>query len=289
VVEMKRVAIVKTFMRPNIFKACMESLIASGTQEVLVAFDGPAEYWDAHREIVYWANQRIDAEIFRFPYDYGLSACRNRLIELISEPYFLMIDDDVVVTTNIWYASPIMETEKKIAAATFGWLEKNIFFQIDAWDVDIKNGKILSKKLRWPKELRSVNGFVFALPFDFVPNQGFWSRKFFDEFQWDEHFIIEGEHEDIALQAWPTEWKFAVCLNVFLYHIHDREDGRYENQRFSKEKAARSWIYFFHKWNLKEYRDGDYLLPYISPAIITKNETIRETLDKHLNYLKWRY
>ena len=182
-----------------------------------------------------------------------------------------------------------METEKKIAAATFGWLEKNIFFQIDAWDVDIKDGKILSKKLRWPKELRSINGFVFALPFDFVPNQGFWSRKFFDEFQWDEHFIIEAEHEDIALQAWPAEWKFAVCLNVFLYHMHDREDEKYENQRFSKEKAARSWIYFFHKWNLKEYRDGDYLLPYISPAIITKNETIRETLDKHLNYLRWRY
>ena len=273
-------------MRPNIFQACMKSLISAGTQEVLVAFDGPAEYWDAHRKIVYDANQVIDAEIFRFPYDYGLSACRNRLIELISEPYFLMIDDDIYVVSNIWQAADIMRLENKLAAATFGWIERNIFYQIDAWDIDIKNQQILSKTIRWPKELRRVNGFIFALPFDFVPNQGFWSRKFFNEFSWDEHYIIEAEHEDLALQAWPTEWKFAVCLNIFLYHAHDREDSKYENQRFSTKKMAASWTYFFKKWNLKEYRDGDYLLPYISPIIIQKQETIRETLNK---YQQWQF
>ena len=277
---MKQVAIVKTFMRPELFKACMQFLIAARTDVVLVAFDGPSEYWDEHRKIVYEANQRIDAEIFRFPYDYGLSACRNRLIELISEPYFLMIDDDIMVTANIWDALPIMQINKNLAAATFGWLETNMFYSIDAWDVNIKNGNILSKTIRWPKQIININGFVFCFPFDFVPNQGFWSRKFFDDFRWDEHYIIEAEHEDIALHAWPSKWQFAVCLNVFLYHMHDREDSEYENQRFSQKKMAGSWTYFFKKWNLKEYRDGDMLLPYISPTIIKKEETIRGTYEK---------
>ncbi len=277
---MKRVAIVKTFMRPDLFKACMQFLIAARTDEVLVAFDGPPEYWDEHRRIVYEANQRINAEIFRFPYDYGLSACRNRLIELISEPYFLMIDDDIMVTGNIWDALPVMWINKNLAAATFGWLETNMFYSIDAWDIEIRDGRALAKTLRWPKQIININGFVFSFPFDFVPNQGFWSRKFFEEFQWDEHFVIESEHEDIALQAWPSKWQFAVCLNVFLYHMHDRADENYEHQRFSKEKMARSWSYFFKKWNLREYIDGNMFLPYISPTMIKKEVSVRESLEK---------
>ena len=278
---MKRVAMVKTFMRPDIFKSCMNFLISAKTDVVLVAFDGPQEYWDEHRKIVFEANQYIDAEIFRFPYDCGLSACRNRLIEMISEPYFLMIDDDVGVVSNIWDALSVMQINKNLAAATFGWLESNMFYNIDAWDINIKSEGVLSKKINWPKQIINVNGFVFSFPFDFVPNQGFWSRRFFDEFHWDEHYIIEAEHEDLALQAKPSKWGFAVCLNVFLCHMHDRDDNVYNrNHRFSEEKMAKSWCYFFRKWNLKEYRDAETLFPYISPTIIERPETVRESLEK---------
>jgi len=280
---MKRIAIVKTFMRPNIFKSCIEFLIGANTQTILVAYDGPSELWEAHKKIVFEANQIVDAEIYRFPYDYGLSACRNRLIELVSEPFFLMIDDDILVPSNIWHALPIMLSKPYIAAATFGWIEKQLIYQIDAWDIKIENNKILTKTVRWPKEKYIINGFQFILPFDFVPNQGFWSRRFFEEFKWDEHYIIEAEHEDIALQAWPSKWQFAVCSNLFLIHLHDRSDKGYHAHRFSKSRMARSWIHFFHKWNLKEYRDGKYLLPYLSPNLIETKESIRESVKKYSN------
>ena len=280
---MKRIAIVKTFMRPNLFASCIKFLIGAHTDVILAAFDGPAEYWDAHRQIIFEANQFIEAEIFRFPYDYGLSACRNRLIELISEPYFLMLDDDVLVPANIWQALPIMHSTKNLAAATFGWVEEPLIFNIDAWDIEIKNNKILIKTIRWPKQKYIINGFQFVLPFDFVPNQGFWSRRFFDEFKWDEHYIIEAEHEDLAMQAWPSKWQFAVCANVFLIHLHNRGDASYHAQRFSKEKMRRSWNYFFHKWNLEEYRDNICLLPYITPNQILSNESIRESKQKYSN------
>ena len=281
--NMKKIAIVKAFMRPNLFKLCVEFLIAAGTDIILAAYDGPEELWDEHRKIIFNANQFIEAEIFKFPYDYGLSACRNRLIELISEPFFLMIDDDILVPGNIWSALPVMRTIKNCAAATFGWLEKDIIFQIDAWDIKIENQNILTKTIRWPKQIININGFVFCYPFDFVPNQGFWSREFFDEFKWDEHYIIEAEHEDLAMQAWPSRWSFAVCLNIFLAHQHDRQDKIYESERFSEKKMKSSWLYFFHKWNLKEYRDSQYLLPYISPLMIERPETVRETINKYCN------
>jgi len=270
-------------MRPNIFKSCIEFLIGANTQTILVAYDGPSELWEAHKKIVFEANQIVDAEIYRFPYDYGLSACRNRLIELVSEPFFLMIDDDILVPSNIWHALPIMLSKPYIAAATFGWIEKQLIYQIDAWDIKIENNKILTKTVRWPKEKYIINGFQFILPFDFVPNQGFWSRRFFEEFKWDEHYIIEAEHEDIALQAWPSKWQFAVCSNLFLIHLHDRSDKGYHAHRFSKSRMARSWIHFFHKWNLKEYRDGKYLLPYLSPNLIETKESIRESVKKYSN------
>jgi len=277
---MKRVAIVKTFMRPQLFAHCMNSLIAAGTQEVLVAFDGPAEYWEPHRRIVFEANQIIDAEIFRFPYDYGLAACRNRLIEMVSEPYFLMLDDDIAVFQGIWAALPVVSYSNKMGAATFGWFYNGVL-HIDAWDINIKNKRTLSKTVRWPKKIISLNGFVFYYPFDFVPNQGFWSRKFFDEFRWDEHYTIEGEHEDLAMQAWTSDWKFAVCVNVQLLHLHDWSDEEYHhNHRFSNEKMGRSWIYFFKKWNLKEYEDGDCLLPWLPIDRLKKESSIRESLEK---------
>ena len=280
---MKRVAIIKTFMRPHLFKDCLNALIAAGTEDVLVAFDGPSEYWEEHKKIVFDANQIINAEIYRFPYDYGLSACRNRLIELISETFFLMIDDDIVVPSNIWSASPIFYVDNHIAAATFGWLENSLIYQIDAWDIVIRDNKILTKTIRWSKQKQVINGFVFILPFDFVPNQGFWRRKFFDDFKWDEHYIIEAEHEDLALQAWPSEWKFAVCTNMFLVHLHDRTDDKYRSQRFSKQKMKNSWSYFFHKWNLEEYHDAQCLLPYFVPNQFPIRETIRESKSKYKN------
>jgi len=277
---MKKVAIVKAFMRPRIFKSCIEHLAASGADTILVAYDGPANLWDEHRQIVFEANQICDAEIFRFPYDYGLSACRNALIKLISEQVFLMLDDDVLVPNNIWAAIPIFKVDQYLAAATFGWLEESLIYAIDAWDIEIKNNKILTKTVRWPKFRQAINGFIFIYPFDFVPNQGFWRRKFFDEFQWDEHYIIDAEHEDLALQARPSRWKFAVCTNLFLLHLHDRSDIQYHNQRFSKEKMARSWLYFFHKWNLEAYEDADALLPSLPLSLLKTQPNIRESIEK---------
>ena len=280
---MKKVAIVKAFMRPQIFKSCIAHLVASGADTILVAYDGPANLWDEHRQIVFEANQICDAEIFRFPYDYGLSACRNALIKLISEPVFLMLDDDILVPNNIWATIPIFKVDQYLAAATFGWFEEPLIYAIDAWDIEIKNNKILTKTIRWPKFKQIINGLIFIYPFDFVPNQGFWSRKFFDEFQWDEHYIIEAEHEDLALQAWPSKWKFAVCTNLFLLHLHDRSDIQYHNQRFSKEKMARSWLYFFHKWNLEAYHDNKCLFPYFSPNQLKILESVRESKNKYLS------
>jgi len=121
---------------------------------------------------------------------------------------------------------------------------------------------------------------VFYYPFDFVPNQGFWSRKFFDEFKWDEHYIIEGEHEDMAMQAWPSDWFFAVCGNVFLYHLHDWNKKDYHTHRFSDTKMAKSWMYFFHKWNLKEYMDGRCLLPWLPLHLLKRAESTRESVAK---------
>ena len=276
--KMKRIAIVKTFMRPEIFNKCVQALIAAGTQEILVAFDGPEEYWDAHRKIIFQANQIINADIYKFPYDYGLARCRNELIKLINVKYFLMIDDDILVFPGIWSASQIMQLSPKLAAATFGWFY-NGALQIDAWDINIKENRILSKTVKWPKQIAIVGGFIFYYPFDFVPNQGFWSRKFFDEFKWDEYYIIEGEHEDLAMQAKASDWIFAVCANAFLLHFHG-PDQSYHNERFSEEKMARSWLYFFKKWNLKAYEDADILLPPLPLSLLKKEPSIRESIEK---------
>ncbi|UYL64841.1 MAG: hypothetical protein QIT35_gp45 [Methanophagales virus PBV299] len=280
---MKKVAIVKTFMRPDRFRETISSLLTAGTQEILVAYDGPDEYWDEHRQIAFQANQIADVEIFRFPYDYGLAACRNRLVEQISERIFLMVDDDIIVPKNIWDAVGIMATPN-LAAAAFPWIVGGSVFQIDAWDIEFtNNGRTLRKILKLPKKIAITNGFLFAYPFDFVPNQAFWSRSFLSEFKWDEHYVIEGEHEDLAIQVKPSKWFFAVCLNVFLTHMHDYKDSKYASHRFSDEKWKRSWLYLFHKWNIDSYESGGELLPPLNLSKLPRFESVRESREKWIN------
>ena len=279
---MKRVAIIKAFMRPESFKEAIMGLIRADTEEILIAYDGPDELWEVHKRIAFQANQLADVEIFRFPYDYGLAACRNRLVDFVTEKHFLMIDDDIIVPGNIWDARDIMNTPY-LAAATFPWLERDFVYQVDAFDIVFEDNYIMKKTVHWPKRLISINGFIFAFPFDFVPNQGFWSREFFNDFRWDEHYVIEAEHEDLALQVKPSRWQFAVCINVFLFHIHNRKDANYIAHRFSPEKFKRSWLYFFHKWNIKEYRDGGELIPHIHPPNIVRRESVKESYEKWIN------
>jgi glycosyltransferase involved in cell wall biosynthesis len=84
-------AVVKTFERPRILARLLASMQrVYPTLSVLVVDDG--------KEPVDVSHPR--GRVMRLPYDVGLSAGRNAALEALETPYFVLLDDDFVLTAD---------------------------------------------------------------------------------------------------------------------------------------------------------------------------------------------
>jgi len=82
-------AIVKTFERPASLDRLIDSIERYRPDlKVMVADDG------------FEPTLRKDVDYLRLPPDVGVSAGRNALLELVTTPYFLLLDDDVEFTAD---------------------------------------------------------------------------------------------------------------------------------------------------------------------------------------------
>lgn len=92
----KTTAIIKTFERPRSLWLLLESMRAMYPDlEVIVGDDsfGKKERKDNQK-----ACETYNARYVAFPKDIGLSFGRNRLLERVETPFFLLLDDDFVFT-----------------------------------------------------------------------------------------------------------------------------------------------------------------------------------------------
>lgn len=257
-------AIVKGFMRPEKFENCLKCIIAAGVKKIIASFDGPEEYLEAHRNIVGRLQRDVSIRFLELPFNIGLSAARNRMIERVNTDYILMVDDDNYVPPfTLAMMKAFQYIPKEIGGIAMGWLPINSPFpQMDAFDIEILNGYFF-RRLNDKKYVLAIDGMTFMYPFDFVPNQIIFKKVLFDDVQYDEHYVINREHEDFFLTCkLKTDWRFAVCTSI--YSIHDPgKDSEYSKFRFGKEhdEAAE---YFLKKWNLKGIAPQRYGPDYIS-------------------------
>ncbi len=81
--------IIKTHDRPQCLRKLLDSLrLYYPTTHVLVADDG---------ELSLRTRQHASSHIVELPYDVGLSAARNAMLERVKTPYFVTLDDDFVL------------------------------------------------------------------------------------------------------------------------------------------------------------------------------------------------
>jgi glycosyltransferase involved in cell wall biosynthesis len=97
--------IIKSFMRPQVLTKCVEAVhLYYPKNRILVGDD--SQYFD---EAILAGFSNV--EVYRFPFDIGLSAGRNRLLEKVNTEYFLLLDHDFILHDD-------KTIEKMLAVAT---------------------------------------------------------------------------------------------------------------------------------------------------------------------------
>ena len=255
-------ATIKAFMRPQKMRNCIICAINAGIDNILVGYDGPEDLWEKHKKIVDDINLKYNksVKIFKYKFNKGLSYVRNRLVEESDTEFFLLLDDDVYVPTNMTDIITLLDTIPEIGAVCIGWLRKlkmdkgkMIGLQADVWDFEFKNGWVTPIINFNEKEIKMINGLVYMYPFDHITNNAIYRKAVWEQVQWDEQFIIDGEHGDFMFRIKnETNWKLAYCISLFAFH----DDGG--NKEFTKYRSGSTLDKTgkerqFEKWNIKGY------------------------------------
>jgi GT2 family glycosyltransferase len=180
------------------------------------------------------------------PFDSGLSACRNFLIDNTDGDYILLLDDDFIFTENtrIMKMKKILENNTKIGIV--GGTVKNEGQETHFECVLEKEGDTLYQR---PDEddWKDCNGIPYKLT-GCVLNFAMMRRKIFNDIRWDDKIKIKGEHTDFYLRLKDTKWKVAFCPEVKIDHEHI-STGEYRDMRMRDD----FFLMMMQKHGLKKY------------------------------------
>lgn len=243
---------VKTFLRTDKLRMCLESLAAHPWQAVIVADDGPI---DGERERLYEeAARRLPLVLVKLPFDTGLSAGRNEIVARCGTEYLLVLDDDQTVPDNIGVLAEVMDERPELGGISCVWLERT-GRKCTACDIRIEGDRIVKEVVGEKPVLRTRGGWRYVL-FDFVPNSTLFRMACLRDQAWDPFYKIGKEHLDFYLMHKRLgRWQFAVSLDVVIGHHPEGQSADYGQFRHG-ERVKTSERYFLDKFRVTEVVEG---------------------------------
>jgi glycosyltransferase involved in cell wall biosynthesis len=234
---------IKTFLRPDKLRENLSAIEDRSWEpaEVIIADDGKQ---NSSKDALYEEfRNKLPVKVLDLEFDLGLASSRNRMVEECSTEYLLMLDDDMIPPEN----TPVLrETLSKTKYGgisgimnEYGALRAaaaDVYVESDLMVLDIRDSKIPDK-----------SGVV---KFDYIPNCALFRTECLEEFPWDDHYIITGEHEDFYLNHHLNSgWSFGVLEDVVFDH-RPESDVTYLEHRDSSEKRQNSYRYLKEKWDI---------------------------------------
>ena len=197
--------------------------------------------------------------VIPIPYDAGVTASRNRLVEAISEDYFVLCDDDFILDarTNFSDAMRILETDREIGVVG------GRLFDFDGQSEQLRRWELFLQYDRPNKILFSIPiydvapkvreiGHIRYYLCDAVLNFAVFRRAIFNQGAgWDERFKSNGEHEDFYLNLKVnTSFKVGYLPTLVAYHHHPEAYTVYRSRLRERNEG---WRLFFEKWGLEQH------------------------------------
>lgn len=242
--------VVSTFLRPEKLRTCLSSVAAidRAPESVVVVDDGG----DVGRTEELCADLKlgVNLTVVELPYDAGLAAKRNRGIAEVDEDFVLLLDDDQYPPTNVHELTAILEENPTVGGVAPYWEERGQI-RANAADYSVRNGWLIKAGGdREPTE--TDTGHVIFL-YDHIPNAAMFRTAVFDDYGWDEGYVIYEEDTDFYYAHRELgRWAFAVTPNYVLRH--DPGPGTkeaYETERNDPEKMCESYDRLSQKFGLK--------------------------------------
>jgi GT2 family glycosyltransferase len=193
-------------------------------------------------------------------YDVGLSAGRNVGLELVRTEYFLLLDDDFVLSGESVF-------EKLLDFLSYAK------FDIAGGCVDSAHSYTLTKRvghLRVKSHVACNDNFGIAPVYD-VPGLACWKTDMINNFfmgrtstvrkiGWDDRFKL-GEHEDFFLRAKEAGAKVGLCRGVSAINdntCHPKDEGYLSKRR----RVFDFWVPMFQKQGITHMQTeaGNYTL-----------------------------
>ncbi|KZK87650.1 Glycosyl transferase family 2 [Pseudovibrio sp. W64] len=232
--------IVKTFERPDLIKRCVHSIRALHPRlPVIVADDS--------QETVRFENDP-HTTVLSLPYDSGISWGRNRALEQVVTPYYILIDDDhcFEADSNIDGLIRVLEgTDMDIVAMRM---------------IDYRNGKRYSRGELVFAGTMDIEGGVFRHKvganrgyhadhplYDLVLNCYIAKKSSTSDLTFDENIKIGKEHGDYFLQAKSKGLKITVAKDAYIHHRPVYSDAYNKFRKRSDDYST----YFFNKHGIE--------------------------------------
>ena len=202
------------------------------------------------------------------PYDVGLSAGRNQMVDRVRTEYFLTLDDDFLFdeTSRIDYLLHALEESKFDVAAAKNPIDEEKFGFDYCGIMTVKDRALYLSE----GEYQEIHGCQHV---DFVPNI-FVGRTetFHKKIRWDEALKL-GEHEDFFLRGKHAGIKVLTCPAVGF--IHDQVEHWLRKTPYDR---MRSRVFDFWKTSLKKHA---------LTKLVSFGRTVMD-LERTSNFISWR-
>ncbi len=220
--------IIKTFERPRTLDRLLRSILSSPAADCVILISD-----DSLRPITSDLFERENIQYFKLPYDSGLSYGRNYLVERVTTPYCVLLDDDFffIPATRLDILLDIVRHKGFDLAAGkydgpqwgpgFGILERT------GNDLSISMGAA-------PRSM--FNGLPV---YDFTNNFFLARTETLRDVPWDNRFKIYGEHTDFFLR-YSARYKVTFADEVAIGHDSSGYSFRGGLLRHAPNRGCRS-------------------------------------------------
>ncbi|MTI18200.1 glycosyltransferase family 2 protein [Rhodobacteraceae bacterium RKSG542] len=235
----KVTVVVKTFERPDMISRCVASVRRLHPTLPIIIAD------DSEQPTLFDGDQHTC--VLELPFDTGISAGRNRAIELVTTPYYILIDDDHVFEKDANIESIIrLMDENPFDVVAFrmldyrhskGYCRGELLF---AGNLDTDGGVLRHT-------CGNSKGWYCDHPlYDIVLNCYVGRTSNTERLKFDEAIKIGKEHGDYFLSAKELGYKVTVANNAYIHH----RPVYTQHYRQFRRRSDIYKQYFYKKWNL---------------------------------------
>ncbi len=257
-----RIAVVfATMGRPHVAQRLIESIRAShGHLNIYVADQsGYSTQMDAYYK-------SMNCQVVWMEEDAGVCASRNAAVDLVKEEFFLLCDDDFILSTHTNFADAIQILDNNRNVGVVGGRlidlfeddNKVVWREHRHWELflslDRQNRRLTAIPAHYfapePKICDDVRYYICDAVMNFAV---FRTDMFRQGIQWDSQFKSNGEHEDFYLTL-KEDGRFAVAfVPSMVAEHHHATANRYRRLR----ERSDGWKRFLNKWSIDQYLEID--------------------------------